>query len=213
MSRRVRACLSTAFVTLFLLVPGVPASAAVTCASVLVNVNITLASGDSVTIARDPAGTFSVSGTSLTPTSCGGATVTNRDTVNVTGSGGNESVTIDLTEGAFAPGVTDEPGTTDEIEFVIDLGAGSADSLAIIGLPTADLITVGESGINLNDTDDVDVVTSGVNTRTITGGGGDDILSAAGGNGTGAAAIFPVTINGGIGDDVITGGEIGRAHV
>ena len=82
----------------------VPAQATVACASVATNVNITLASGDAVTVTRDPSGTFSVSGTGLTATSCGGATVSNRDTVNITGAGGNESVTIDLTEGEFAPG-------------------------------------------------------------------------------------------------------------
>jgi hypothetical protein len=76
-----------------------PASATVACATAGVVVNITLASGDSVTIGRDVGGSFSVSGTGLAPSTCGGSTVVSRDTVNVTGSGGNESVTIDLSEG------------------------------------------------------------------------------------------------------------------
>ena len=89
--------------------------------------------------------------------------MSNRDTVSVTGTGGNQSVTIDLSEGSFAPGVVNEAGATDEIEFAIEgPGAGSGDSLTVIGLPSADLITVGESGINLNDVDDIDVTTAGV---------------------------------------------------
>src|SRR5687768_11928140 len=137
--------------------PAAPASATATCASVGAAVNITLVAGDAVTIGRDVAGNFAVSGTGLSPTTCGGATVANRDTINVTGSGGNESVTIDRTEGSFEPGVVNEAGATDEIEFVINLGAGSGDSLTVIGLDSADLITVGSDGINLNDADDVDV--------------------------------------------------------
>ncbi len=74
-------------------------------------VNITLAAGDAVTVARSEAGTISVSGTGLTATNCGGATVLNRDTVNITGAGGNESVTIDLSGGAFEPGVVNEAWT------------------------------------------------------------------------------------------------------
>ena len=190
---------------LFVLWPAA-ARAAVTCSSVGTSVNITLAASDSVTISRDPSGAFSVSGTGLTPTSCGGATVVNRDAVNVTGAGGNESVTIDLSEGGLTPGATDEPGTTDEIEFAVALGAGT-DTLAITGLPTDDVIAVGELGINLNDGDDLDVTTTGVQIRTITGGSGNDGLSAAGGNATGSAASFPVTLNGGADDDSMVGGD------
>ena len=150
-------------------------------------VNITLAAGDSVTVARSEAGIISVSGTGLTATNCGGATVSNRDTVNITGAGGNESVTIDLSGGAFEPGVVNEPGATDEIEFAVDLGAGAGDSLTITGSSTADLITMGRSGINLNDVDDIDLTTAGVKARVLSGVGGDDVLSAGGGNATGSA--------------------------
>jgi Ca2+-binding RTX toxin-like protein len=170
-------------------------------------VNITLAAGDAVTVARSETGTISVSGTGLTATNCGGSTVLNRDTVNITGAGGNESVTIDLSGGAFEPGVVNEPGTTDEIEFAIDLGAGAGDNLAITGSPAADLITIGGSGVNLNDADDIDVTTIGVKARTLSGAGGDDVLSAAGGNATGTALLAAVTINGGNDSDSITGGD------
>ena len=193
LTRRPAIPLAWLLVAVMVLLPAIPANAAVTCATAGVAVNVTLASGDSVTIGRNVAGTFSVSGTGLTPSTCGGSTVANRDTVNVTGTGGNESVTIDLTEGSFAPGIVNEAGTTDEIEFAIDLGAGSGDSLTVTGSAFADVITVGEAGINLNDVDDVDVTTAGVQNRTITGAGGVDELSAAGGNATGASPSTAAT--------------------
>ena len=205
----VQIAVTVACIAVFVVVTSRAARAAATCASVGANVNITLASGDTVTIARDAAGNFSVSGTGLTPTTCGGATVSNRDTVNITGTGGNESVTIDLSGGAFVPGMVDEAGATDEIEFAVNLGAGAADAIVITGLPTADTITVGESGVNLNDVDDVDVSLVDVEARTISGSGGDDIMSAAGGNATGAALVSTVTINGGNNADTIAGGDSG----
>ena len=84
----VQIAVTVACIAIFVVVTSRTARAAATCVSVGVNVNITLASGDTATIARDAAGNFSVSGTGLTPTTCGGATVSNRDTVNVTGTGG-----------------------------------------------------------------------------------------------------------------------------
>ncbi len=206
---RVRRLAGLAIVTTAgLLVFAAPAAnATATCASVGVNVNITLAAGDNVTVARDAAGNFAVSGTGLTATNCGGATVSNRDTVNITGAGGSEAATIDLSGGAFAPGAFDEPGTSDEIEFVINLGAGNADSLTILGSSGADQITLGETGLNLTDTDDSDVTTTDVEVRTVSGSGGNDVISAGGGNATGVAATYAVTFNGGNGDDAITGGD------
>ncbi|HEV2951114.1 MAG TPA: calcium-binding protein, partial [Actinomycetota bacterium] len=206
-SPRFRVWLVASLVAAMLLLSPIPARAAATCASVGVAVNITLASNDTVTISRTEAGTFSVLGTGLTATSCGGATVLNRDTVNITGTGGNESVTIDLSGGAFEPGVVDEPGTSDEIEFAVDLGAGSGDSLTISGSPQSDLMTMGGSGVNLNDADDIDLTTIGIKARTLSGLGGDDVLSAAGANSTGSALVSSVTINGGNDSDSIIGGD------
>jgi hypothetical protein len=51
-----------------------------------------------------------------------------------------------MSNGLFAPGITDEPGTTDEIEFTVDLAGGPADVLAVLGQQTADLITTGTGG-------------------------------------------------------------------
>ena len=51
----------------FATLPAVVANAAVACATVGVAARITLASGDSVTVGRDVAGNFSVSGTGLAP--------------------------------------------------------------------------------------------------------------------------------------------------
>ena len=206
-SPRFRVWLAALLVAAMLLLSPIPARRLATCASVGVAVNITLASNDTVTISRTEAGTFSVLGTGLTATNCGGATVLNRDMVNITGTGGNESVTIDLSGGAFEPGVVNEAGTTDEIEFAIDLGAGAGDSLTISGSPQPDLITMGGSGVNLNDADDIDLTTIGVKARTLSGVGGNDAPSAAGGNSTGSALVSSVTISGGNDSDSIIGGD------
>ena len=110
-------------------------------------------------------------------------------------------------EGAFEPGVVNEAGTTDEIEFAIDLGAGAGDSLTISGSPQPDLITMGGSGVNLNDADDIDLTTIGVKARTLSGVGGNDAPSAAGGNSTGSALVSSVAISGGNDSDSIIGGD------
>ena len=206
-SPRFRVWLAALLVAAMLLLSPIPARATATCASVGVTVNITLASNDAVTISRSEAGTFSVLGTGLIATNCGGATVLNRDTVNVTGAGG-QRVGHDRPVGRrLRTGVVNEAGTTDEIEFTIDLGAGAGDSLTISGSPAADLITIGASGVNLNDADDIDLTTIGVKARTLSGFGGDDVLSAAGGNATGAALVASVTISGGNDSDSIIGGD------
>ena len=53
-------------------------------------------SSDTVDIGRTVAGAFDVSGTGLAPTDCGGATVDNTTTVNVTASGGGLVVLLVL---------------------------------------------------------------------------------------------------------------------
>ena len=63
---------------------------------------------------------------------CGAATTANTDTIVVTGNTGAEPLTIDLSGGPFAPGLTPEAGTS-EIEFTVDLGTGVLDRITITG--------------------------------------------------------------------------------
>jgi Ca2+-binding RTX toxin-like protein len=135
------------------------------------------------------------------------ATVTTTDTITVTGTGEGNQLTIDLSGGAFAPGKTPEADAADsEIEWSVDLGPNG--TVSVLGGAGNDAITVGADGINLNAVEalgDADVVLANTPVIGIDGGSGDDQLSAAGGQGTGAT-VGGVTLGGGDGDDFVDGG-------
>jgi len=193
-------------ILLGLLLPASPAAAAVACAynAVTSSAMVTFASGDSITIARS-GDQILVNGAA-----CGiaplAATVTNTDSVSITGVAmGNESLTIDLSGGAFSPGVTTETTGISEIEFPgADLGDG-ADSLVVVGTSGADVITFSAGGIDLNGDGDPDVTFAGggaaaIESYTVDAGAGNDTVS-----GTGFAQAL--VLNGSTGDEALTGGD------
>lgn len=142
---------------------------------------------------------------------CSGATATATDAIVLTGSAVSDDLTLDLRGGPFAPGATDEGDGSSEIEFTIDLGAGT-DSLNIVGRSGRNNIVLGGGGINLNGderTPDADVSVSNVEHYELTGGNEKDILWAAGSYGTKTIFGAPVAINGRGGDDIIGGGNAG----
>ena len=203
--------LARAAAVLGLLGPGVllvatPALAVVACVfdPVTATAAITLGPGDAITVARSGS-QIEVNGAAC---SLGliVATVTTTDTVSFVGvATGNESLTLDLSGGPFAPGATVEGGGISEIEFSgIDLGDGT-DSLAITGSSGPDTIAFSAAGIDLNGDGDVDV--------TFAGGGSSAIeaftMNAAGGDDAGSATGFaqPLVLNGSAGDDVLSGGS------
>ena len=102
------------------------------CSKTGATVSIGIPTGGAVTIGRSGSN-FNITGGGIVDPTCGGATVNNVDTVEVAGAGGNESLTIDESGGPFAPGLTPEAAPA-EIEFAVDLGAGS-DSLTVQGGP------------------------------------------------------------------------------
>ena len=104
-------------------------------------------------------------------TACGAATVTLTDTIVVNGNTGAENVTIDLSGGQFEPGVAVEGSGTSEIEFVVNLSTGVLDRVTVTGTLSADTVTLGASGINLNADDDVDVSLTDVELGTMSGSG------------------------------------------
>jgi Ca2+-binding RTX toxin-like protein len=165
----------------------------------------------SVTLAGNGAATLSRSDTAiaLDGVACGTATVNNTDTINVTGPGSGDDLTIDLAGGPFAPGLTPETdGGASEIEFNVNLGSGTPSGiLRIAGSDLGDSFTLGVTGVNLNaseTTGDADVAIVGSVSLIASGAGGDDVLSSAGGVGTGAP-IANVTLNGGDGADELLG--------
>ena len=80
-----------------------PAAAAVVCSfdGGTAAVSVTLGAGDTTTTSVGAAGAILVDGVQ-----CDTATVTNTDSVSITGSTGDEAVTIDQSGGQFAPGKT-----------------------------------------------------------------------------------------------------------
>jgi len=81
--------------------------------------DVTVPAGWVVGPRRDQAGVILMNNAA-----CGRATVTNVDRVRVVGDEGLQWLQIDLANGGFAPGKTNEPGDSDEVEFTILLGTG-----------------------------------------------------------------------------------------
>jgi hypothetical protein len=210
----VRHGLAAALVTLLGLVLAAPASAAVDAdfsMGVLV-VGMT-ASGDSARVFVD--------GTNIrvaedSTVDGGTPTLTNTSTIqfeDFSGAGGGTTAVIDHSGGRFEPGLGDEGGA-DEIEFGFDAGTGN-DVVRVILDPAGQEIAVGDSGINFNpgeptppakDADFIGVMAA-VESVVLQGGPGNDTIT---GSSTGAGvdtATKPLTITGGGGDDDLTGGN------
>ncbi|MDP9402359.1 MAG: fibronectin type III domain-containing protein [Actinomycetota bacterium] len=207
---------------------GSPAGAAVSCtydgvstSPTYQQLTIEIPAGESLTITRDPASNeFHVSPVAPdgSTRSCG-ASVDNVKTVVVTavpdgtsGAPGDETVTIDLSNGQFAPGVSEvgEQSLTPEIEFYVDLGGGAGDSLVLNGSAGPETVRVGEHGeIDPNGDGDLDIFarsttaapdTATIENFTINGNGDNDDIGVLG---TAAPALL---VNGGAGNDAISGG-------
>jgi hypothetical protein len=177
---------------------GPVATAAASCSFAGGTVTVTLTNGATATLAREG------DAIALEGSPCETATVNNTDDIVVDGSASDpDDFTIDLSGGPFEPGAAPEDGDDDEIEFAVDLPGGV--TLRISGRDGTDHVTIGAGGANLNaheTTDDVDVVLTGAARWELAGAGGDDDLSIAGGDGTGAP-IGDATVRGGSGADTI----------
>jgi Ca2+-binding RTX toxin-like protein len=196
-----------------------PTTAATTCSYSGATFKVTVklnAAGDDANISRDAAGKILVNGGW-----CGNqATVTTTDTILVTavsGGAGNNTITINLANGGFKPGATDEIGTSDEIEFTINAGAGT-DLIVIKGTAGNDYIRLGQKSstyapvdrINLNANEpngvDSDVAVLLSDRVWVFTYDGADQVSGAGGGGTGSQFLWPLWLSGGNGPDSLTGG-------
>jgi hypothetical protein len=153
---------------------------------------------------RVNSGRIVVSGTGVT--GCGSRTTKNTDTINVTGTSGDETLVVDMRGGQLKPGKTPESTGNSEIEISIDLGAGT-DVLRIVGTSSSNSFTLGAEGVRLNgDADRDNTSQQGVDAVEVTGGDVGDKLSAAVGGDTGAALPVPVTLIGNKGGDKLVGG-------
>jgi len=154
----------------------------------------------------------------------GQATAYNTDRIAIFGGAGAQHIFIYMDYGGFRPGFTDEPGTSDEIEISVSLGGG-ADYLRFEGSELGEHITIGKSSgfgvqgrINLdaNETSGIDAdltLILGVEEVAVFGNGGGDVISGLGGDGTGDAAPFALTLRGHNGADQLAGGAAGDSII
>lgn len=200
-----------------LIVPlSVSAAPSVTCAysATFHKVTVTMTGKTRTTVRRNPAGQIIVGGSWC----AGVATVTNTDTISVVGNAKNQKLTIDMANGGFMPGFSDDSGTSDELEISVTLGGGTNDRVVIEGTSARQVIVLGradtQSNINLNATEttgiDTDVFMYDVEKVTINAGGGNDSVDAQGLVGTGPDPFnLPLVVKGGGGNDTIVGGVAG----
>lgn len=141
------------------------------------------------------------------PSACGAATTANTNSIAIGGaSGSTEQVTIDQSEGAFAPGATAETGSS-EIEIALNLGDAS-DQVVVLGTGGNDEIFVGQSGVALNADGDVDVTFSPLPAiLEIRGGGGQNAITGQGSQGAGARFAGKLLLFGGDLGDTLNGGD------
>lgn len=141
------------------------------------------------------------------PAACGAATTTNTDSITINGAVGTvETLVLDMSGGAFAPGAAAESGTP-EIEITTTLG-DTTDAIVVYGTSGNDTIRMGSTGMNFNADTDKDVTFSPLPAQVeIFGGGGVNTLSGSGGSGTGSVFGGKVILHAGGSGDLLTGGS------
>jgi Ca2+-binding RTX toxin-like protein len=154
---------------------------------------------------------------------CEAATVANTKRIDVTGTGWTSDVStsttivIDESLGRLAPGVGRERTRVREIEVRISVTPGVNQIppemelpliLSYLGTARGDRETVGANGLDLNGDGDLDVTTTvhPFDELWLFGLAGNDRLGGGGSAATGAAALVPMWLRGGSGDDHLRGG-------
>jgi Ca2+-binding RTX toxin-like protein len=171
---------------------------AVVCSRIGSTLSVEVPNGASTTIGRSGSD-LNITGPGIADPTCGGATVSNIDSIAVTGDGGAQTITVDLSDGPLGPGATAEPSGTSEIEVTVDLGAGT-DSFTLKGGAGDDTFRFGTAGIKVNGDGDNDMTLAGFDSVTVNGGGGDDVYA------TPAVPDGATTFNGGSGIDTASYG-------
>jgi hypothetical protein len=184
-----------------LLAPAVAEAATCSYNSLTTTMTVTLNANETATVSTSPT---SPTVLTLNGVSCTGATVSGTNTVTINGTNtGNETAIVDLSNGPLGPGQPAEA----EIKFNAVLMGGLADRLTVTGSTAADDLVIGALGVNFNGDDDADITPSGVENFTASGADGDDVVSAAGGAGTGSALTLPSSLQGDQGNDVLESGQ------
>lgn len=128
-------------------------------------------------------------------------------TLTVTGGAGVDTLIADLSGGPFLSGTGDGPG------LIFNANAPATDAFRMRGQDsTTDNWRWGLDDdnylrVHTESTGDFDYLVSGAESYAVALGAGDDVFSAAGVDGSTTAVLAPITINGGAGDDTLTGGD------
>jgi Ca2+-binding RTX toxin-like protein len=228
MKRLLRAIAATTLVG-GILVTGSPASATVTCEQDEFSQPFITMTGDRDVVRVKVGGTGTQimwnDGSGYEP--CGTATVHNTIKLTVNGVVGTpQQLIIDLVGGHFVPGEGDEPGSSDEMEFEVNLKGSTGgessipDVVRVEGAGAVDRLVAGstlEAGpefvthVNMNPSEpdgidsDVDIRPFGA--LVLAGGANGDFLWANGGFGTGdgVRVTRALTVNGEGGNDDLRG--------
>jgi Ca2+-binding RTX toxin-like protein len=150
---------------------------------------------------------------------CGATTPTqaNTDTIEVDHSAPDRHTRLVINNiEQFGPGVFDEGAgifdCPDEIEILVDLGAGADEIRLVDGdiLQANPPLVLGSAGVDRNATsvlcDDLELAATDVD-YSVSSQEGDDFVSGQGGNAAGDPLITPLEADGGLGRDVIRGGN------
>jgi Ca2+-binding RTX toxin-like protein len=182
--------------------PRTGASAAVGCSFDAPSGVVTVAATDDVVVSR-AGNAIEVDGSGC------GATMTTTDLIEVTATV-PITVEIDLNGGAFAPGATAEAKGTSEIEWALELAAGS--TLVVEGGPDRDVVVAAKDATGAGlafgaGDDDLEVRFPSANPSSVVlrGADGNDVLRGDG-LGPRSPVSIPLEILGGAGDDVVVGG-------
>jgi Ca2+-binding RTX toxin-like protein len=164
------------------------------------NLTLTVADGESAYLSLRTSDGKVVANAALDGQPC---TAEAARTITVNGDAGDNKVIVDFVNGVFGGGTDAGP------HLVVALGAERlGDSVKIRGTMEGDHYTFGEAGGSVNGDALLDVSLAGVEDLVVSAGPGNDVVTGAGGQGTGAP--FPAsagfTVYGGDGDDALSGG-------
>ena len=157
--------------------------------------------GSTVILSADDSGIMTLNGQPIS----GAPTTTSVDSISIQTGPGNDLVVIDQSQHAFGPGLTSESSGESDIEISLDMGSGYDRVQIIGGSVTNDTFTITGGAINLNGDNDGEVSVAGVESISLSGGGGDDTMSFKGWTtqDTADMGILHLLLDGGSGNDVL----------
>ncbi len=122
----------------------------------------------------------------------------------IRGSASDETLLLSLQNGLFAPGVSN----ADAGGIAIDMGGG-ADTVNVQGTASADTFYVGADGLAFNSDNYKDITYANIESLVLVLGAGADTVIATNSKptrGVSGSARLPLSVFGGVGNDIILGG-------